>query len=124
MPLKRGSKNRKRFFWKRIWDSLIRKYKLNDAWYYNSIATSLSEIAKNSLNNPLSFIPFKAQKITLGNGRFICDYKMIGRNGYGSDIETSVIVTYRPGGQFGEPEFDTTGNPFQHPKVKIDPIRE
>jgi len=112
------------FIEKRIWDSLIKKYKQNEAQYYNSIAASLSEIAKNSLKNPLSFVPFKSQKITFGNGRFICDYKMIGKNGFGSDAETMLTITYRPGGQFGEPEFDSTANPFQHPKVKVEGLRD
>jgi hypothetical protein len=79
---------------KAAWDQLI-KDKLEPD-YFELIASMLAIKAKFTLDNNLSFEPFKKQSMKYIDGVFTCDFKMMGRNGYGNMVETSTLVKCDP----------------------------
>jgi len=98
-------------FPKLIWDNYVqdRKYKqdsLNKAYSVNYVTTDstvfsflaqmLALKASFVLKNKESFVPFKSQFFLWyeRESKFMTDFKMMGRNGYGNLVETSSIVTY------------------------------
>ena len=78
---------------KNIWTGLVQKNNNSEKVAFDYIAWILSLRAQSSLKNELSFEPLKKQLFFNDHENFICDYKMMGRNGYGNLQETSVIVT-------------------------------
>lgn len=78
---------------KDVWDQAIEKRKAMEADYFNLIAEMLSTQAKFELENKLSFEPFKKQTFTFKDGSFVCNYKMMGRNGFGNMVESSADVS-------------------------------
>jgi hypothetical protein len=81
---------------KDAWDDLVKKYGMVESEYFALMARSLSLNAQYSLKNTLSFEPFTKQFFSLNDGVFVSDYKMVGKNGYGNAVETSVLVKYDP----------------------------
>jgi len=76
------------------WNYLIWHHHNNDEMdAVQDIADDISNEAQQSLKNILSFQPFKKEFITIQNGTATCNYKMMGKNGYGNDIETSQEVS-------------------------------
>lgn len=83
---------------KTFWDNLIKEKGGTESSYFSLIANFLSIKAQYALKNPLSFEPFRKQFFMTSNNEFICDYKMMGRNGFGNLGETSAIIRYDPHG--------------------------
>jgi len=78
---------------KYIWTDLVKKNNNSEKEAFDYIAWILSLRAQSSLKNELSFEPLKKQFFFNDRENFICDYKMMGRNGYGNLIEMSYLVT-------------------------------
>jgi hypothetical protein len=79
-----------------VWSKNWKKSGEKEKEYFNSIAFLLSIQAQNSLANPLSFQPFAKEFFTWDNQKFVCNYKMSGKNGLGNSVETSLIVKSDP----------------------------
>ena len=79
-----------------IWDSVSKRFSHSGKKYFSFISNLLSIQARHTLKNNLSFEPFSKQFFSFIDGRFVCDYKMMGRNGYGNLVETSSLVVYNP----------------------------
>lgn len=82
------------------WRELLVKNK-NEKEFFELIGGMLSLEAQYKLKNKLSFEPFKRQFFFWDekSKKFICDYKLMGRNGYGNMVETSVLAEYDPNEQ-------------------------
>lgn len=74
------------------WQQFLIKNNTNDTTGFSIMAAMVSNKARYKLFNPASFVPFKNQTIGWRKG-FDCYYGMMGRNGYGTLIETGVWVT-------------------------------
>lgn len=82
----------------KVWDELISKYDNKEKEFFSSIGVGLTIKAKYTLSNNLSFEPFRHQFVLYdkNSNTFNCDYKMMGRNGYGNMVETTALVKYDP----------------------------
>ncbi len=78
------------------WDKLAKTLGWNDRQYFNLVASELSFKAQDTLKNTLSFEPFPTEMFIYYDGKFACNYNMMGRNGYGNMIEVSSLVFYNP----------------------------
>jgi hypothetical protein len=78
----------------KIWD--VKSAMQDEKLYFSEICSSFSIKAQYTLKNSLSFEPFKKQFFMWEDSRsvFICNFKMMGRNGYGNLIEGSSLVEY------------------------------
>jgi hypothetical protein len=103
---------------KQVWDNL-KKWNGNDSVYFSFIASQLSISAEFSLINHLSFEPFSKQFFGYSEGRFICVYGLMGRNGYGNMIETTVDVTFDPSKKMPLPSTVGNADSIKPPKLNI-----
>ncbi|MGN6165389.1 MAG: hypothetical protein ACTHOF_12690 [Flavisolibacter sp.] len=80
---------------KGLWDEFLKRHS-SEYEFFSLVANMLSLEAKYTLKNNLSFEPMTRQFFMYQDNSFICDYKMMGRNGYGNLVETSALVKYNP----------------------------
>lgn len=78
-----------------LWQKYVATQKNNERDAFSAVAMYLSLSAKYTLNNKLSFEPFKKQFFSGKKKTFECLYKMSGKNGFGNDVEGSEIVYYK-----------------------------
>ena len=85
---------------KAIQDSLNIKYSVNYTVTDSTVFTMINEIisskAQYQLKNHISFVPLKSQFFFWyeREDKFVCDYKMMGRNVYGNLTEVSVPIEF------------------------------
>jgi hypothetical protein len=80
---------------KATWDTVVKKRVL-ESDYFELIVNMLAIKAQFTLENTLSFEPFKKQSMKYIDGAFVCNFKMMGRNGFGNMVETSTVVKCDP----------------------------
>ncbi len=80
------------------WNELTSTKKYSDYEAFDLVASILALDAKYKLKNVESFVPLPSQFFTWSsdNNTFICNFKMMGRNGYGNLSETTALVEYNP----------------------------
>ena len=81
---------------KSIQDSLNINDIVTDSTVFTMINEIISSKAQYQLKNHISFVPLKAQFFFWyeREDKFVCDYKMMGRNGYGNLTEVSVPIEF------------------------------
>jgi hypothetical protein len=98
-----------------IWKDFIAQYKNNEKQAFSELVWILAYRAKSSLKNELSFTPLPKQFFIYKAEGFICDFKMMARNGYGNMVETESLITYNP---FEKKNVDTV-NVFKAPHLEL-----
>ena len=80
------------------WNELTTVKKYSDYEAFDLVTSILSLNAQYKLKNKESFSPLPSQFFmwSSDNNAFICNFKMMGRNGYGNLIETTALVDYNP----------------------------
>lgn len=86
------------------WNELTTAKKYTDYEAFDLITSILALNAKYKLKNKESFIPLPSQFFmwSSDNNVFICNFKMMGRNGYGNLSETTALVEYNPFKEYNE----------------------
>jgi len=80
------------------WNELTSTKKYSDYEAFDLVTSILALNAQYKLKNTESFNPLPSQFFmwSSDNNVFICNFKMMGRNGYGNLSETTALVDYNP----------------------------